>query len=145
MKSATKCRIVVADDNRDSATSLSMMLTLMGNEVRTAFDGAQAVQVAEDFQPQVVFLDLGMPVLSGYDASRKIREQSWGQAVLLVALTGWDQTDDNELSKDAGFDVHLVKPVEVDRLLQLLATLKPPSVESRPANRSGSETPPPKS
>jgi len=123
MPSTTKCRIVVADDNQDAATSLSMILTLMGNEVRTAFDGAQAVKVAQSFQPQIIFVDLGMPVLSGYDVSRKIRSESWGQAVMLVALTGWDEAEGTDRSKDAGFDLHLVKPIEVDRLTQLLATL----------------------
>ena len=114
-------RILVVDDNRDSATSLALMLQLMGNEVRTAHDGAEGIEAAAAFRPEVVLLDLGMPRLNGYDAARKLREQPWGRNLLLVALTGWGQESDRARSKDAGFDHHLVKPVEPATLERLLA------------------------
>ena len=79
------------DDNRDSADSLSMLLEIMGNEVRTAYDGEQAVEAAEAMRPEVVLLDIGMPKLDGYEVCRRIREQPWGRDVLLIALTGWGQ------------------------------------------------------
>ena len=78
---------------------------------------------AERFRPEVVFLDIGLPKLSGIDAARRIREQPWGKDMVLVALTGWGQEEDRRQSKDAGFDAHLVKPVDLDALMKLLASL----------------------
>jgi CheY-like chemotaxis protein len=118
-------RILVADDNQDSANSLSMMLSIMGNEVRTAFDGAQALEVAKDFEPQLIFLDIGMPKIDGYEASRHIRTHDWGKAAVLVALTGWGQDEDELRSREAGFNLHLVKPVEVATLEEILARVPP--------------------
>jgi len=114
-------RILVVDDNRDSATSLALMLQLMGNETRTAHDGAEGIEAAAAFRPDVMLLDLGMPRLNGYDAARKIREQPWGRNLVLVALTGWGQDSDRARSREAGFDHHLVKPVEPATLERLLA------------------------
>ena len=114
-------KILVVDDNRDSAASLAMMLKLLGNEVRTAFDGLEAVELAAEFRPAVIFMDIGMPRLNGYEAARRIREQPWGAAVTIVALTGWGQQSDRLRSKQAGCDEHLVKPVnptELEALLQ---------------------------
>jgi len=116
-------RILVADDNTDAAASLAMMLEIMGNEVRTAVDGQEAVETAESFRPTVILLDIGMPRLNGYDACRRIREQPWSHGVFLVALTGWGQDEDKRRSKEAGFDHHLVKPVEPAALEKLLAKL----------------------
>jgi PAS domain S-box-containing protein len=121
-------RIVVVDDNRDSAMSLALMLQLMGNEVRTAHDGAEGIEAAAAFRPDVMLLDLGMPRLNGYDAARKIREQPWGKDLVLVALTGWGQDSDRARSREAGFDHHLVKPVEPATLERLLAETTPGSV-----------------
>lgn len=117
-------RIVVADDNEDSAFTMAMMLKLMGNEVRTASDGVEAIEVAEAFRPELILLDIGMPRLNGYDACRRIREQSWGKDVVMIALTGWGQDEDKRQSREAGFDHHLVKPVEPEALEKLLAALQ---------------------
>ncbi|HKS41023.1 MAG TPA: ATP-binding protein, partial [Blastocatellia bacterium] len=116
-------RIVVADDNEDSAYTMAMMLKIMGNDVRTAHDGFEAIEVAEAFRPELILLDIGMPRLNGYDACRQIREQSWGKDVVMVALTGWGQDEDKRLSREAGFDHHLVKPIEPEALEKLLAAL----------------------
>ena len=113
-------RILVVDDNRDSADSLAMLLRLMGNEVDTAHDGLEAVERVAMFGADVVLLDIGMPRLNGYEAARRIREQS-SRSVTLVALTGWGQDEDRRRSEQAGFDAHLVKPVDLDALAALLA------------------------
>jgi PAS domain S-box-containing protein len=118
-------RILVADDNRDSAQSLALLLKLAGNDTHAAFDGLQAVEAAQWFRPHVILLDVGMPRLNGYDAARHIREQPWGKEVLLVALTGWGQDQDRRKSEEAGFDHHLVKPVDYEALNQILASLRP--------------------
>ena len=114
-------RILVVDDNRDSADSLGMLLRLKGNEIRTAHDGLEAVEVAETFRPELVLLDIGLPKLNGYDVARRIREQPWGRDVILVALTGWGQDEDRRRSQEAGFNFHIVKPVEFSALESLLA------------------------
>lgn len=114
-------RILVADDNRDAAYSLAAILKIMGHDVRTASDGLEAVTLAGEFLPEILFLDIGMPTLNGYEACRRIREQPWGQNIYVVALTGWGQEEDRARSKDAGFDAHLVKPLEPKNLQQLLA------------------------
>jgi signal transduction histidine kinase len=114
-------RILVADDNVDAAASLAMMLEFMGNEVRTAHDGVAAVEAAAAFRPDVILLDIGMPRLNGYDACRRIREQPWGRGIAIAALTGWGQEEDKRQSREAGFDHHLVKPVEPAALERLLA------------------------
>ena len=116
-------RILVADDNVDSAASLGKLLELLGNDVSTANDGMEALDVAQTFRPDVILLDIGMPKLNGYEAARRIRAQAWGQSTVLVALTGWGQDDDRKRSSDAGFNHHLVKPVEIAVLMKLLAEL----------------------
>ena len=118
---STKCRILVVDDNRDAATTLGMLLKISGNEVRIAHDGQEALGMAEEFHPEVILLDIGMPVLNGYGACRAIRELPWGKEVLIIALTGWGQDDDRKKSQEAGFDGHLVKPVDHGELMKLLA------------------------
>jgi PAS domain S-box-containing protein len=115
-------RILVVDDNEDSASSLADLLAIQGHETRTAHDGLEAVAAAEAFRPEVVLLDIGLPRLNGYDAARQIREQPWGKAMLLVALTGWGQDEDRRKSIEAGFDAHLVKPANPDALRKLLAS-----------------------
>ena len=113
-------RVLVVDDNRDSAQTLAMMLKIMGNDVRTAHDGLEAIEQAQDYRPHVLLLDLGMPKLNGYDVCRRVREQAWGTTMEIIALTGWGQAEDRQRTKEAGFDHHLVKPVDVARLKELL-------------------------
>jgi signal transduction histidine kinase/ActR/RegA family two-component response regulator len=119
---ATGSRILIVDDNRDGADSLAMLLEIMGNRVRTAYDGEQALEATEAMRPEVVLLDLGMPKLSGYDVCRRIREQPWGRDVVLIALTGWGQEADRRRTEAAGFDRHMVKPVHPADLMRLLAS-----------------------
>ena len=114
-------RILVVDDMRDNADSLAMLLKLDGNEVQTAYDGLAAVEAAERFRPDVVLLDIRMPKLNGFDACRRIREQPWGKSMMLIALTGWGQEEDQRRTEEAGFDSHLVKPVDPAALADLLA------------------------
>ncbi len=124
-KALSGCRVLVVDDNRDSAETLEMLLRIKANEVRTAHDGLEAVEVAEAFRPELVLLDIGLPKLNGYEVARRIREQPWGRAVTLVALTGWGQDEDRRRSMEAGFDHHVVKPVDFDALEKLLAGSPP--------------------
>ena len=121
---STPRRVLVADDNADSAESLGRLLELLGNEVRTASDGVQAVDVAAAFRPDVILLDIGMPKMNGYDACRRIREQPWAEQAVMVALTGWGRDQDKRRSQEAGFDQHMVKPVDPAALERLLAGLK---------------------
>lgn len=121
---SSKRRILVVDDHQDSAASLALMLRMLGNEIRVARDGLEAVAAAERFRPQVILMDLGMPKLNGYDATRRIREQPWGGEVLIIALTGWGQDADRVKSREAGCDGHLVKPVELPELERLLEELQ---------------------
>ena len=120
-----RARILVADDNRDAAETLSLLLELDGHEVRTAYDGAEALQIAEEFAPQIALLDIGMPSLDGYQTARRIREQPWGSAMLLVALTGWGQEQDRRQATAAGFNCHLVKPVDPQTIGALIEQMKP--------------------
>lgn len=117
----SECRILVVDDNRDSADSLGMLLRLMGNDIRTAHDGLEAVELAETFHPELVLLDIGLPKLNGYEVARRIRRHPGGRDVILVALTGWGQEEDRRRSQEAGFNFHIVKPVELVALEKLLA------------------------
>ncbi|HYV20398.1 MAG TPA: ATP-binding protein [Verrucomicrobiae bacterium] len=119
-------RVLIVDDNHDAAVSLAAMLNFMGNVTQTAHDGVEALDLAETFRPDLVVLDIGMPRLSGYDTARRLRERPWGREVVLVALTGWGQEEDRRRSRDAGFDSHLVKPIEPVAMEQLLARLRPP-------------------
>ena len=118
----TMQRILIVDDNRDSAESLAMLLSMTGNETQTAHDGVSAVEVAGSFKPDVILLDIGLPRMNGYDVCRAIRDQEWGKGILMVAVTGWGQEDDRRRSQLAGFDTHLVKPVEYSELVTLLAS-----------------------
>ncbi len=119
---ATRWRILIVDDNQDSADSLAMLLQIMGNEVGTAYDGEQAVEAAEAIRPDVALLDIGMPKLNGYDTCRRMREQPWGKGMFLIALTGWGQAEDRRRADEAGFNLHMVKPVDPDVLMKLLAS-----------------------
>ncbi len=131
----TMCRILVVDDNRDAADSLGTLLSMIGHEVYTAYDGLEAVGAAAAFQPDVVLLDIGLPKLNGYEAARRIREQDGGPDVVLIALTGWGQEEDRRRSEEAGFDHHMTKPVEFADLKKLLAEITRCRPESRRAAR----------
>jgi PAS domain S-box-containing protein len=120
--SSIRQRVLVVDDNQDALKSLCRLIELLGNEVRQAVDGAEAVEVAEKFRPDVVLMDIGMPKMNGYEAARRIRETTWGREMLLVATTGWGQDDDRRRTAEAGFDRHLVKPIDLELLRQILAT-----------------------
>lgn len=114
-------RILVADDNQDAAETMSVLLEVMGHEVRRVHDGEAALDMVTAFDPQLVLLDIGMPKLNGYEACRSIRERDGHAARTLVAVTGWGQPQDLKSSSDAGFDHHLVKPVDIDTLVRLIA------------------------
>ncbi|WP_010583404.1 ATP-binding response regulator [Schlesneria paludicola] len=114
-------RILVVDDNQDSARTLSMMLKLMGHDTATAFDGLEALDVANSYRPDAILLDIGLPKLNGYDVCRRLRQLPAGRQILVIALTGWGQDEDRSRSSEAGFDHHLVKPVDVAVLEMLLA------------------------
>lgn len=111
-------RIVVADDNVDT---LAMLLEALGNDVHVVYDGDAAVRACAEVRPEVVFLDIGMPRRDGYEVCRWIRHQAWGKAPLIIAQTGWGQDEDRRRAEAAGFDHHLTKPADPDRLLALLA------------------------
>jgi signal transduction histidine kinase/CheY-like chemotaxis protein len=119
-ESFAKWTILVVDDSRDGADSLAFLLKASGHEVLTAYDGRTAQTLAEQRRPDVVLLDIGMPEVSGYDVARAIRREAWGRNMRLIALTGWGQAEHRRRSIEAGFDDHLVKPVELEMLENLL-------------------------
>jgi PAS domain S-box-containing protein len=119
--SAPRRRILIADDNIDAAVSLSMLVEMMGHEPRVAHDGLAALEMAEEFQPELVLLDIGMPRLNGYETVQRLAKRPWAAATVMVALTGWGQNSDRERAKEAGFHRHLVKPVDPDLLSKVLA------------------------
>ena len=120
---ARRFKILVVDDNHDSALSLAMMLSIMGHDTRTAHDGESAVSTAETFLPNVILLDIGLPKLNGYEVAQRIRETSWGASMYLIAVTGWGQDEDRQRSSEVGLNLHMVKPVEPSALEKVLATL----------------------
>ncbi|WP_169979299.1 hybrid sensor histidine kinase/response regulator [Tautonia rosea] len=121
-------RLLLVDDHLDSAQTLGKLLGLAGLDVRIAHDGRSALSVIDEFQPEVVVLDIGLPDMDGYDVARQIRSQPAGASRTLIALTGWGQASDRLRSREAGFDQHLVKPVDPDELLDLLRQLYPKSI-----------------
>ena len=123
VESPIERRILIVDDNRDSADSLSMLLEITGNKTYLAHDGLEALEAAEKHRPDVMLLDIGLPRLDGREVCRRIREQPWGKDIVVLALTGWGQDDDRRKSEEAGFNGHLVKPVDYDELLALLEEL----------------------
>ena len=121
MRNPRRLRVLVVDDNADSADSLAMLLHLMGHESMIARDGEQAVELAATYLPNVILMDIGLPGCDGYEASRRIRAQAPQRNLLIVALTGWGQAADRERSRQAGLDQHLVKPIDPEHLETLLA------------------------
>ena len=116
-------RILIADDNRDAADTCAAFLGLAGHHIQTAYSGRQALELAESFRPHAVLLDIGLPDWDGYIVARRIRESSWGRRTLLVAITGWGQTEDRRRAYEAGFDHHLAKPVAPAAIESVLRTL----------------------
>jgi signal transduction histidine kinase len=117
-------RIIVVDDNRDSADTLATVLRKLGHEVHTAYNGPRAVELAQQLRPELMIVDLGMPGMSGYEVARRLKSQSEFEPIVLAAMTGWAQEDDQRRSRAAGFDCHLVKPVDLKALEDLLALVK---------------------
>lgn len=115
------CSVLIADDNHDIADSLALILGSSGYRVRVAYTGTEAWQLALAEQPEALLLDIGMPGMSGYEIARRVRRESWGRGVLILASTGWGQREDKEKAFAAGFDYHLTKPVDPDQLLRLIA------------------------
>jgi len=120
-----RLRVLVVDDNRDAAESLGMLLEMEGHTAHIAHDGQQALQLAGELQPDVVFLDIGLPDVSGYEVARQLRAQPAFRQTLLVALTGWGTEDDRIRTRDAGFDRHLTKPAEIAAVEDLLRNAAP--------------------
>jgi signal transduction histidine kinase/CheY-like chemotaxis protein len=123
-------KVVVADDNRDAADSMAMILKLSGYEVAVAHSGEEALEIARQTPPEVMILDIGMPGLSGYEVAAAVRREAWGRRILLMAITGWGQSGDKERARAAGFDHHLTKPVDLDQVEQLLQDFYAVSRES---------------
>ena len=116
-------RVLIVDDNRDSADSLAMLMEITNNKTYMAHDGEEAVEAIEKHRPEVVLLDIGLPKLDGHEVCRRVRKQPWGKDIVMIALTGWGQEDDRRKSEEAGFNGHLVKPVDYEKLLDLLSVL----------------------
>jgi CheY-like chemotaxis protein len=127
-------RVLVVDDNRDAAEVLAETLRVYGHEARLAFDGPGALDVAASFHPEVALLDIGLPVMDGYELARRLRELPEGRSMRLIAVTGYGQESDRRRSREAGFDRHLVKPIDVTTLDSLIEQLF-----------RGSDVPPPSS
>jgi CheY-like chemotaxis protein len=118
-------RILVVDDNVDSAESMALLLGLGGHEVRTSHDGPGAIEAAGAFQPHAVLLDIGLPGMTGYEVARVLREQPGMESAVLIALTGYSQEEDRRTALEAGFDHYLVKPTDLDALKALINSLAP--------------------
>jgi CheY-like chemotaxis protein len=122
--STPKRRLLVVDDNRDAAESMSMLLQMWGHEVVFAYDGPSALAAAERWQPEAVFLDIGLPGMDGYEVAERLRELPYAKGAVLIAITGYGQDDDRQRSLRAGIDHHLVKPVAPDALRSLIDSLQ---------------------
>ena len=120
-ETVSRRRILVVDDNSDAAESLALLLQIDGHEVRTAFDGVEALDLAAGFVPEVMLLDIGMPRLDGYEVARRLRKEPWGRNLSLIALTGWGQEQDRRRTAEAGFNAHLIKPVGEAELRRAIA------------------------
>jgi CheY-like chemotaxis protein len=118
------------DDNRDSADSMALLLSASGHRVRVANDGLQALNAVPEFGPEVILLDIGLPGMNGYEVARRLRESDDGKSLVLIAMTGYGQREDRARTREAGFDHHLIKPVEVATIQDLLASLSAQSPET---------------
>jgi len=134
-----RCKVLVADDNSDAAQTLALILNMSGYEVHLAMSGREALAVARRERPDAMFLDIGMPDMSGYEVAENVRREVWGEHALLVAVTGWGQPNDKEKSKTAGFNHHLTKPVDLDHVEQLLAAFSKQLHSRDGSGQSGGE------
>lgn len=121
-------RVLLVDDSADSTEPLSLLLQAKGHETRVATDGAEAISLADEFRPRYVLLDLGLPRMDGFEVARRLRKRPYGSDLVLVALTGWAGRDVRSKAAEAGFDYHLVKPVNWDELEKIVHSVTPPSV-----------------
>ena len=128
--------VLIVDDNRDSADSMATLIGMLGFRTSVAYDGDEALRIAADLRPDVVLMDLGMPRMSGHEVARRLRAQTWAASILLIALSGWGQDEDRRRTAEAGFDHHLVKPLDLDALKFLLAAAQP-AWAAKPAERPG--------
>ncbi len=129
-QTSSSLRILIVDDNEDGADMLQTLLEARGNEAHVAYDGEEGVSMAKQVEPDVILLDIGLPKLDGHEVCRRIRAESWGKDILIIAVTGWGQERDRELSRDAGFDHHMVKPVDLEELQRVIAhDARPPAEE----------------
>jgi CheY-like chemotaxis protein len=120
---ASPRRLLVVDDSKDNADSLAALLTTLGHDVHTAYDGETALALAFSMRPDAILLDIGMPQLGGIEVCRRLRREAWGKAMFIAALTGWGQDSDRLRTTEAGFDHHLTKPAGIDALVALLEAL----------------------
>jgi CheY-like chemotaxis protein len=118
-------KVLVVDDNLDSAKTMARMLRIMGHDVSTAFDGLEAINAAAAVRPEIILLDIGLPKMNGYEVAQRIREEPWGRSIAIIAQTGWGQEEDKQRALRAGFDHHLTKPVDPAALSKLLALINP--------------------
>jgi signal transduction histidine kinase len=132
----TPRRILIADDNRDALDTLALLLEVDGHEVMKAADGGAALETAIKWRPDLAFLDIGMPILDGYATARKMRQQQWGSELVLIALSGWGQREDMARSREAGFDLHLVKPVSADAIAKVMNDFLSPTARTKKAAAS---------
>jgi CheY-like chemotaxis protein len=114
---------LIVDDNRDAADSLASLLGAMGHDVRALYDGPSATSTAEEFQPQLVFLDIGLPGMNGYEVARQLRKSAKLQNLVLVAFTGYGRDEDRHQTRDAGIDHHMVKPLEPEQLERIIDSM----------------------
>jgi CheY-like chemotaxis protein len=119
-------RVLVVDDLSDAAASLALVCELYGAEARVACDGFEALKIGADFKPHVALMDISMPLMDGYETARRLRAEPWGKDVVLIALTGWGRQGDIDKAREAGFDGHLLKPVEADAMISLIQRLRAP-------------------
>ncbi len=130
-------QILVVDDNVDSAVAFSVFLEHAGHRTRVAHDGIAALAVANEFRPDVILLDIGLPGMDGHETARAIRQQPWAKELTIIATSGWGQESDKQRSRDVGIDHHLVKPVDPGALMQLLATLPTTAAADRGSQPEG--------
>lgn len=123
-------RVLVADDNADTLEGLALLLEAFGHEVRKASDGQETLQAVTAWRPDVALLDIGMPILDGYEVARRIRSEPWGAQLFLVAVSGWGQSEDRQRATDAGFDLHFRKPIGLSTLEGILEKAQRPNAEA---------------